>query len=163
MPRYHLPLVGITLTLSRLTGGSPVAALAGSHLLKTLLRQRYMTEDKQNTPFSPDDRRTEYVGAKVTPEQKRHIRRLAEACGMTVSSYILARASGYRPKARLTARQETVMETLIAVSYTHLDVYKRQVHEDCSPSSARASPVPPSPIHASEYCSFALSFAYRSR
>ena len=69
-----------------------------------------MTEDKQNTPFSPDDRRTEYVGAKVTPEQKRHIRRLAEACGMTVSSYILARASGYRPKARLTARQETVMD-----------------------------------------------------
>ena len=123
MPRYHLPLVGINLTLSRLTGGSPVAALAGAHLLKTLLRQRYMTEDKQNTPFSPDDRRTEYVGAKVTPEQKRHIRRLAEACGMTVSSYILARASGYRPKARLTARQETVMETLIGcrgdlVNYT---------------------------------------------
>ena len=126
MPRYNLPLVSHPFALSRLTAGSPVAALAGSHLLKTLLRQRYMTEDKQNTqhtPFPPEDRRTEYVGAKVTPEQKRHIRRLAEACGMTVSGYLLARAFGYRPKARLTARQEAVMETLIGcrgdlVNYT---------------------------------------------
>lgn len=82
-----------------------------------------MTEDKQNTPFPPGDRRTEYVGAKVTPGQKQHIRRLADECGMTVSNYILARASGYRPKARLTARQEAVMETLIGcrsdlVNYT---------------------------------------------
>ena len=82
-----------------------------------------MTEDKQNTPFPPENRRTEYVGAKVTPGQKQHIRRLAEKCGMTVSNYILARASGYRPKARLTARQEAVMETLIGcrsdlVNYT---------------------------------------------
>lgn len=91
--------------------------------MKTLLRRHYMTEDKQNIPFSPDDRRTEYVGAKVTSEQKRHIRYLAGACGMTVSSYILARAFGYSPKARLTARQEAVMETLIGcrsdlVNYT---------------------------------------------
>lgn len=82
-----------------------------------------MTEDKQNIPFPPENRRTEYVGAKVTPGQKQHIRRLAEKCGMTVSNYILARASGYRPKARLTARQEAVMETLIGcrgdlVNYT---------------------------------------------
>ena len=49
-----------------------------------------MTEDKQNTqhtPFPPEEeRRTEYVGAKVTPGQKRHIRRLADECGMTVSN-----------------------------------------------------------------------------
>jgi len=72
-----------------------------------------MTEDKQKTAFPPEGRRTEYVGAKVTPEQKRHIRRLADGCGMTVSNYILARAFDYRPKARLTAAQETIMETLI--------------------------------------------------
>ena len=82
-----------------------------------------MTEDKQNKPFPPENRRTEYVGAKVTPGQKQHFRRRAEKCGMTVSNYILARASGYRPKARLTARQEAVMETLIGcrsdlVNYT---------------------------------------------
>lgn len=120
-------MVGHPFAFSRLTGSSPVAALAGSHLLKPLLRQRYMTEDKQNTqhtPFPPvEERRTEYVGAKVTPGQKRHIHRLASECGMTVSSYMLARALGYRPKARLTARQEAVMETLIGcrsdlVNYT---------------------------------------------
>ena len=77
----------------------------------------FLREEKQNiqhTPFPPEEeRRTEYVGAKVTPGQKRHIRRLADECGMTVSNYMLARAFGYRPKARLTARQEAVMETLI--------------------------------------------------
>lgn len=72
-----------------------------------------MTENWQNTPFIPADRRTEYIGAKVTPGQKQRIRRLADRCGMTVSNYILARASGYRPKARLTASQQAIMETLI--------------------------------------------------
>lgn len=72
-----------------------------------------MTENKQNTPLLPADRRTEYVGAKVTPGQKQRIRRLADRCGMTVSNYMLARAFGYRPKARLTASQQTIMETLV--------------------------------------------------
>lgn len=76
-----------------------------------------MTEDRQNTQqtsFPPKkERRTEYVGAKVTSGQKQHIRSLADECGMTVSNYMLARAFNYRPKARLTARQEAVMETLI--------------------------------------------------
>ena len=73
-----------------------------------------MTEDnKQDTSFPSGGSRTEYIGAKVTVEQKQYIRRLAAECGMTVSNYILARASGYRPKARLTARQEAVMETRI--------------------------------------------------
>ena len=73
-----------------------------------------MTEDnKQDTSFPSGGSRTEYIGAKVTVEQKQYIRRLAAECGMTVSNYILARASGYRPKARMTARQEAVMETLI--------------------------------------------------
>ena len=72
-----------------------------------------MTEDnKQDTSFPSGGSRTEYIGAKVTVEQKQYIRRLAAECGMTVSSYVLARAFNYRPKARLTARQETVMETL---------------------------------------------------
>ena len=84
-----------------------------------------MTEDnKQDTSFPSGGSRTEYIGAKVTVEQKQYIRRLAAECGMTVSSYVLARAFNYRPKARLTARQEAVMETLIGcrsdlVTYTY--------------------------------------------
>ena len=54
-----------------------------------------MTENnKRYTPFPSDDRRTEYIGAKVTAEQKRHIRRTADKCDMTVSDYLLARAYG---------------------------------------------------------------------
>ena len=107
-------MVGHSSALSRLTGSSPVAALASSHLFTTLLRQLYNDRRLQHTTFPPEEeRRTEYVGAKVTPGQKRHIRCLADECGMTVSNYMLARAFNYRPKARLTARQEAVMETLI--------------------------------------------------
>ena len=72
-----------------------------------------MTDDKQNTPFPPEDRRTEYVSDKVTPGQKQLVLWLADECGMTVSNYILTRVFGYRPKAKLTAWKETVMETLI--------------------------------------------------
>ena len=50
-----------------------------------------MTEDnKQDTSFPSGGSRTEYIGAKVTVEQKQYIRRLAAECGMTVSSYVLA-------------------------------------------------------------------------
>ena len=46
-----------------------------------------MTEDnKQDTSFPSGGSRTEYIGAKVTVEQKQYIRRLAAECGMTVSS-----------------------------------------------------------------------------
>ena len=73
-----------------------------------------MTEDNREiTSFPSGGSRTEYIGAKVTAEQKQHIHRLAAECGMTVSSYVLARSFNYKPKARLTARQEAVMETLI--------------------------------------------------
>lgn len=76
-----------------------------------------MTEDKQNAQ-PEEERRTEYVGAKVTPGQKRHIRRLADECGMTVSNYVLARAFNYKPKARLTARQEAVRKPLSVAGAT---------------------------------------------
>lgn len=79
--------------------------------------------NRQETVIPTGGSRTEYIGAKVTPQQKSHIRRLAEKCGMTVSSYVLVRALGYRPKARLTAGQEAALETLAAcrsdlVNYT---------------------------------------------
>lgn len=85
-----------------------------------------MTENnKQDTTFPSGGSRTEYIGAKVTAEQKRHIRRLVAECGMTVSSYVLARAFNYRPKARLTARQETVMETLIGMPQRPRELHVR--------------------------------------
>lgn len=50
MPRSNLPLVGHSSALSRLTGSSPVAALASSHLFTTLLRQLY--NDRRQTEYT---------------------------------------------------------------------------------------------------------------
>ncbi len=67
---------------------------------------------KQNTPSATTDRRTCYVGAKVTPMQQEAIRELATRCGMTVSDYLLARSHNYEPKQRLTRMQTDALATL---------------------------------------------------
>lgn len=66
----------------------------------------------QHTPNATTDRRTCYVGAKVTPIQRETIRELAARCGMTVSDYLLARSHDYEPKHRLTNRQTESLATL---------------------------------------------------
>lgn len=58
------------------------------------------------------DKRTCYVGAKVTPMQQHTIRNLAARCDMTVSDYLLARSHDYEPKHRLTSRQTDALATL---------------------------------------------------
>lgn len=60
----------------------------------------------------PDNRRTVFIGAKVSPRQKEHIKSLAEQCGMTVSDYLLARAYNYKPKARLTKEEAALLQNL---------------------------------------------------
>jgi len=66
----------------------------------------------KNTPIATTDKRTCYVGAKVTPMQRETIRELAARCGMTVSDYLLARSYDYEPKFRLTSRQTESLATL---------------------------------------------------
>ncbi len=65
-----------------------------------------------NTPSATTDRRTCYVGAKVTPMQRETIRKLAARCDMTVSDYLLARSHDYEPKQRLTRTQTDALATL---------------------------------------------------
>ena len=57
-------------------------------------------------------KRSVFVGAKVTPEQKTEIQSFANQCGMTVSNYILARAYNYKPKARLTKEEIQLLQNL---------------------------------------------------
>lgn len=66
----------------------------------------------QNKQIATTDKRTCYVGAKVTPAQRATIRELAARCGMTVSDYLLARSHNYEPKQRLTSRQTESLATL---------------------------------------------------
>ncbi len=67
---------------------------------------------QHNIPTTAADKRTCYVGAKVTSMQRETIRTLAARCGMTVSDYLLARSHNYEPKQRLTRMQTDVLATL---------------------------------------------------
>ena len=57
-------------------------------------------------------KRTVFIGAKVTPQQKVEIQARAQQCGMTVSNYLLARAYGYTPRARLTREEAALLQEL---------------------------------------------------
>lgn len=72
-------------------------------------------EDKQSEKTSPTkQRRSVTITVKVSPQQKENIKKLADRCGMSVSSYLLARAYNYRPKARLTDDELTAMKEFVA-------------------------------------------------
>ena len=71
-----------------------------------------MKEDIVNTSTSPKETRSVFVGAKVTPSQREHIKSLAEQCGMTVSDYILSCAYNFKPKARLTKEEAALLQNL---------------------------------------------------
>lgn len=71
-----------------------------------------MKEDIENTSDSSKETRSVFVGAKVTPCQKEHIKSLAAQCGMTVSDYILSCAYNFKPKARLTKEEAALLQNL---------------------------------------------------
>lgn len=57
-------------------------------------------------------KRTVFIGAKVTPQQKEEIQTRAQQCGMTVSNYLLARTYGYTPRARLSRKETALLQEL---------------------------------------------------
>ena len=71
-----------------------------------------MKENTENSLGSSNETRCVFIGAKVTPRQKEHIKSLAAQCGMTVSDYLLARAYNYQPQARLTKEEATLLQNL---------------------------------------------------
>lgn len=70
------------------------------------------TENTQSTE-AKRERRDSTISFRVSKTQREHIGQLADKCGMTLSDYVLARSYNYRPKARLTPRQEAVRDELI--------------------------------------------------
>ena len=78
-----------------------------------------MKENIVNTSTSPKETRSVFVGAKVTPSQRDHIKSLAEQCGMTVSDYILSCAYNFKPKARLTKEEAALLQNLDNTSALH--------------------------------------------
>lgn len=74
------------------------------------MEKEIIKQTEQNE--TPDNRRTVFIGAKVSPRQKEHIKSLAEQCGMTVSDYLLVRAYNYKPKARLSKEEAALLQNL---------------------------------------------------
>jgi len=50
---------------------------------------------------------------RVSKSQREQIEKLADRCGMNRSEYLLSRACGYEPKARLTPAQTALRDELI--------------------------------------------------
>ena len=59
------------------------------------------------------ERRRSTMSFRVSESQRKRIEALAAQCGMNRSEYLLSRAYGYKPKARLTFAQTAVRDELI--------------------------------------------------
>lgn len=66
-----------------------------------------------NKPNENGGRRRSTMSFRVSKSQREKIEKLAAQCGMNRSEYLLSRAYGYKPKARLTFAQTKVREELI--------------------------------------------------
>ncbi len=66
-----------------------------------------------NKPNENGGRRRSTMSFRVSESQRKRIENLAAQCGMNRSEYLLSRAYGYKPKARLTFAQTKVRDELI--------------------------------------------------
>lgn len=60
----------------------------------------------------PKNKRSELVHFKVSEHEDLGIKMTAKKCGMTVSSYVRARALGYEPIARMTTEEKDLITKL---------------------------------------------------
>lgn len=66
-----------------------------------------------NKPNENNGRRRSTMSFRVSESQRKRIENLAAQCGMNRSEYLLSRAYGNKPKARLTFAQTAVRDQLI--------------------------------------------------
>ena len=111
MPRYNLTALRLYIGALDCSVPSPVR-YSQARTFSTIITTIQMKENIANTSTSPKETRSVFVGAKVTPSQRDHIKSLAEQCGMTVSDYILSCAYNFKPKARLTKKEVALLQNL---------------------------------------------------
>lgn len=70
-------------------------------------------DDAGNKKKKVKEKRDSTISFRVSKSQREKITSIAKECGMTLSDYVLSRAYGYEPKARLTPEQEAVREQLV--------------------------------------------------
>lgn len=69
--------------------------------------------DVENKKKKVKEKRDSTISFRVSKSQREKITDLADECGMNLSDYVLSRAYGYEPKARLTTKQEAIREQLV--------------------------------------------------
>ena len=111
MPRYNLTALRLYIGALACAVPSPVR-YSQARTFSTIITTIQMKEDIVNTSTSPKETRSVFVGARVTPSQRDHIKSLAEQCGMTVSDYILSCAYNFKPNARLTKEEASLLQNL---------------------------------------------------
>lgn len=92
MPRYNLTVLRLYIGALDCSVPSPVR-YSQARTFSTIITTIKMKENIANTSTSPKETRSVFVGAKVTPSQREHIKSLAEQCGMTVSDCLRQRYS----------------------------------------------------------------------
>lgn len=92
--------------------GSP-KPLAGSHLSPIITPETMRRKPFKNIQEESGDKRTVSITMKVSASQKERIDTLARQCGETRSTYLLQRAFGYKPKARLTNEERIALKNLM--------------------------------------------------
>lgn len=70
-------------------------------------------EDTENKKKKVKEKRDSTISFRVSKSQREKITGTANECGMSLSDYVLSRAYGYEPKARLTPEQKAVREQLV--------------------------------------------------
>lgn len=75
-----------------------------------ILKQTNQQSTKE--PASKENRDST-ISFRVSSSQRLCIKKLAEKCGMSLSGYVLSRASGYEPKPRLTHDENLILEELL--------------------------------------------------
>lgn len=111
MPRYNLTALRLYIVALDCSVPSPVR-YSQARTFSTIITTIQMKEDIVNTSTSPKETRSVFVGAKVTPSQRDHIKSLAEQCGMTISDYILSCVYNFKPKARFAKEEAALLQNL---------------------------------------------------
>lgn len=121
MPLYYISLrscnprhLAIALTANgyaarRLAPFRFYTIISTSNKLNTLKQ----TNQQSTKETASKEKRDSTISFRVSGSQRLCIEKLAEKCGMSLSGYVLSRASGYEPKPRLTHDESLILEELL--------------------------------------------------
>lgn len=121
MPLYYTPCghaIHGTLAVATRVNGYAARRLAPFRFYTIISTSNKLNTLKQTNQQSTKEtaskeKRDSTISFRVSSSQRLCIEKLAEKCGMSLSCYVLSRASGYEPKPRLTHNESLILEELL--------------------------------------------------